>query len=250
MTIGQDGDRFGSPFARVKEACSTPQSAGQRMAQGTELMKKVAFALLGILLLLVAYLSLWPVPVEPVAWTAPAASGYTAAHAPNDRLAGLQLIALGDEAGPEHVVLARDGKLYAAMASQRSHSAHEPRRQRTGSFRYHRWACAGLRLRRRRPDDRCRRSEWAAGHRPGPGRSVAASRHRGHPPHSSLQGCAIRRPIAAVGSQARWACIHGLERNVCATAAHLAHVSRGVVERQCSASVQSCGRHIRNECDR
>ena len=82
-------------------------------------MKKIAFGLLGILLLLAGYLSLWPVPVEPVAWTAPVAPGYTGAHAPNDRLAGLKLIALGDEAGPEHVVLARDGKLYAAMASGR-----------------------------------------------------------------------------------------------------------------------------------
>lgn len=33
-------------------------------------MKKIAFGLLGILLLLAAHLSLWPVPVEPVAWTA------------------------------------------------------------------------------------------------------------------------------------------------------------------------------------
>ena len=82
-------------------------------------MKKIAFGLLAALVALAAYLSLWPVPVEPVAWTAPAAPGYTGAHAANNRLTGLTLIPLGDEAGPEHVVLARDGKLYAAVASGR-----------------------------------------------------------------------------------------------------------------------------------
>jgi sugar lactone lactonase YvrE len=82
-------------------------------------MEKIAFGLLGTLLALAAYLSLWPVPVDPVAWSAPAAPGYTGPHATNSRLAGLTLIPLGDEAGPEHVVLARDGKLYAAMASGR-----------------------------------------------------------------------------------------------------------------------------------
>lgn len=66
---------------------------------------------------LLAYLCLWPVPVRPVAWQSPAAPGYVGAHAVNQRLAGLQLISLGADVGPEHVVLARDGKLYAAVAS-------------------------------------------------------------------------------------------------------------------------------------
>jgi len=82
-------------------------------------MKKIAYGLLVIVLALAAYLSLWPVPVEPVVWKAPAAPGYSGAHAVNHRLAGLNLIPLGDEAGPEHVVLGRDGKLYAAVASGR-----------------------------------------------------------------------------------------------------------------------------------
>ena len=68
-------------------------------------------------LALVSYLSLWPIPVQPVSWKAPADPGYSGPHAVNTRLAGLKLILLGGEAGPEHVVLARDGKLYAAVAS-------------------------------------------------------------------------------------------------------------------------------------
>jgi sugar lactone lactonase YvrE len=83
-------------------------------------MKKLIVALLALVVALAAYLTLWPVPVQPVAWTAPAAPGYQGAHAANTRLAGLKLIQLPQgEAGPEHVVLGRDGKLYAAVASGR-----------------------------------------------------------------------------------------------------------------------------------
>jgi sugar lactone lactonase YvrE len=80
-------------------------------------MKRIGWTLLLAVLALAAYLSWWPVPIEAVAWQAPAAPGYSGVHAVNHKLAGLTLIPLGSEAGPEHVVLARDGKLYAAMAS-------------------------------------------------------------------------------------------------------------------------------------
>ena len=80
-------------------------------------MKKIAWTMAFVLLGLAAYLSLWPVPIRAVSWKAPAVPGYTGAHAVNRKLAGLNLIPLGAEAGPEHIVLARDGKLYAAMAS-------------------------------------------------------------------------------------------------------------------------------------
>jgi len=68
---------------------------------------------------LAAYLSFWPVPIRAVSWKATAAPGYTGPHEVNERLARLNLIPLGTEAGPEHIVLARDGKLYAAVASGR-----------------------------------------------------------------------------------------------------------------------------------
>lgn len=80
-------------------------------------MKKLIVALLAIVVALAAYLGFWPVPVQPVAWDAPPVPGYAGPHAPNTKLAGLTLIPLGAESGPEHVVLGRDGKLYAAMAS-------------------------------------------------------------------------------------------------------------------------------------
>lgn len=65
---------------------------------------------------LAGYLLLWPVPVQPVAWAAPAAPGYSGPHAANTRLAALQSIELGSHSGPEHIVL-RNGWLYTAVAS-------------------------------------------------------------------------------------------------------------------------------------
>ena len=82
-------------------------------------MRKVLWGVALAVVALVAYLSLWPVPIKAVAWKAPAAPGYVGAHAANQRLARLSLMSLGTEAGPEHIVLARDGKLYAAVASGR-----------------------------------------------------------------------------------------------------------------------------------
>lgn len=80
-------------------------------------MKKAVLAVAAMVLALAAYLSLWPVPIEPVSWNAPTAPGYTGPHTVNKLLSGLKLISLGAEEGPEHIVLAKDGKLYAAVAS-------------------------------------------------------------------------------------------------------------------------------------
>ena len=80
-------------------------------------LKNLAWAVGLVVLALAGYLSLWPVPIKAVSWKAPPVPGYTGAHAANGKLAGLKLIPLGAESGPEHVALAKDGKLYAAMAS-------------------------------------------------------------------------------------------------------------------------------------
>ena len=80
-------------------------------------MKKT-LSVLGLLLLgAVAYLTLWPVPISPVYWQAPTAPGYQGPHAVNNRLANLKMISLGNEEGPEHIVLAKDGKLYTTVLS-------------------------------------------------------------------------------------------------------------------------------------
>ncbi len=79
-------------------------------------MRKLLAGLGLIAAALAAYLLLWPVPVQPVAWTAPEAPGYVPPHAANTKLAGLHSIDLGADEGPEHIVV-RDGWVYAAVAS-------------------------------------------------------------------------------------------------------------------------------------
>lgn len=80
-------------------------------------MKRVLLLPVILLSALAAYLTLWPVPIEPVVWQAPAAPGYAGVHAANTRLAGVHHIDLHGEVGPEHVVLGADGKLYTGLAS-------------------------------------------------------------------------------------------------------------------------------------
>ncbi len=81
------------------------------------MLKKIFLSGFAIVAALVAYLLLWPVPVQPVMWQAPAAPGYQGVHAVNTGLAALQTIPLGSEEGPEHMAIGPDGKLYAAVAS-------------------------------------------------------------------------------------------------------------------------------------
>ncbi len=71
----------------------------------------------GVVLVAAAYLAGWPVPIKPVAWSAPVAPGYQGVHAQNTRLAGLKMIDLQGEIGPEHIAVGRDGKLYTTVLS-------------------------------------------------------------------------------------------------------------------------------------
>jgi sugar lactone lactonase YvrE len=80
-------------------------------------LKKVAAGLGLVLLGVLGYLCLWPVPAMPVAWSAPTPPGYSGPFAENKRLAGLRTIDTGSEIGPEHIAIGPDGKLYAAMHS-------------------------------------------------------------------------------------------------------------------------------------
>lgn len=81
-------------------------------------MLRKAIAIIVILVLAgIAYLTLAPVPVEPVAWQAPQAPGYAGPHARNTRLANLRHLVIGNEEGPEGMASGPDGKLYAAVAS-------------------------------------------------------------------------------------------------------------------------------------
>jgi sugar lactone lactonase YvrE len=61
----------------------------------------------------VAYLTAWPVPVEPVAWDAPPDPGYEGVFAQNDALADVEIFPLPEgRHGPEDIAIGEDGALY------------------------------------------------------------------------------------------------------------------------------------------
>jgi len=80
-------------------------------------MKKILSVFIFLFILLLAYLTLWPVPIDPVQWIPPLSEGYTGDHRLNTKLAKLQIISLGNEEGPEQIVIGRDGRLYTTVAS-------------------------------------------------------------------------------------------------------------------------------------
>lgn len=81
------------------------------------ILRKVAAALGLMVLSVLGYLCLWPVPATPVAWPARTPPGFSGPFAANARLVGLRTITTGSEIGPEHIAVGPDGRLYAAMSS-------------------------------------------------------------------------------------------------------------------------------------
>ncbi len=64
-----------------------------------------------VLLLLLAYLLFWPVPIQPIAWTPPPAPAYTGPYAPNDALAKVERLGVGVGEGPETVTPDAQGRM-------------------------------------------------------------------------------------------------------------------------------------------
>ena len=76
-------------------------------------MGRLIATLGSLLILVVLYLLLWPVPIDPVAWDAPVDEGLLDPFEVNDRLKYARGINLGDHHGPEDVTVGPDGQLYA-----------------------------------------------------------------------------------------------------------------------------------------
>lgn len=75
-------------------------------------MKKALLGFVGFILLLGAWLTLAPVPINPVAWDAPDHPGYVGPFTPNTELADLEFIPLPDSPGPEDIAIL-NGMIYA-----------------------------------------------------------------------------------------------------------------------------------------
>jgi sugar lactone lactonase YvrE len=80
-------------------------------------MKKVLQSAGALLLAALLYLSLWPVPIDPVAWQAPDNRGLVDPFAPNKQLQSATAIDLGTFAGPEDATLGHDDHVYATTES-------------------------------------------------------------------------------------------------------------------------------------
>lgn len=96
-----------SPPALARRAART-EIAGMRIVRSTLIL--LALLATGA----VAYLALWPVPVEPVAWDAPEDAGFTGAFVPNAALADFTPLPLGAHEGPEAVARDAQGRVYAS----------------------------------------------------------------------------------------------------------------------------------------
>lgn len=79
-------------------------------------MRHIIISLITIIAALVAYLLLWPVAINPAAWDAPVDTGYVGDFSPNEKLANLERLSIGDLHGPEDVVMS-DGKIYVTSQS-------------------------------------------------------------------------------------------------------------------------------------
>jgi len=76
-------------------------------------MQRTLAAVGALLAIALLYFLLWPVPIEPVAWNAPANRGFVDPFGPDDRLERARPISLGDHTGPEDVARGNDGLIYA-----------------------------------------------------------------------------------------------------------------------------------------
>ena len=78
-------------------------------------MKRILLSLGFILALSIIYLLLWPVPINPAAWTPPRGPSLTGPYEKNSRLVGTERLSLGAGFAPEDVALDDTGRIYAGV---------------------------------------------------------------------------------------------------------------------------------------
>jgi len=69
--------------------------------------------------LFLLYLLLWPVPIDPAAWTPPEAPELAGVYEPNTRLASVERLGAGAGVGPEDVAIDSQSRIYSGMEDGR-----------------------------------------------------------------------------------------------------------------------------------
>lgn len=84
-------------------------------------MKKhpIAFSIIGVVLLLFAYLLFWPVPINPTSFMPPAAPGLVGPYEQNDLLSKAERLESNTGSALEGVAVDRDGRIYAGTKDGR-----------------------------------------------------------------------------------------------------------------------------------
>jgi sugar lactone lactonase YvrE len=78
------------------------------------MMTKKRYFILPIIILGLAYLGLWPIDVDPVAWQAAKDKGYTGVFQKNQNLQYPEKLSLQGFTGPEDIAIDSQGRIYAA----------------------------------------------------------------------------------------------------------------------------------------
>src|SRR2546426_5358489 len=82
-------------------------------------MKRTILRILALLVVaLIAYLLLWPVPINPVAWTPPTAPELTGVYAQNSELARIERLHI-DGFAPEDIAIDSQDRLYSGAVDGR-----------------------------------------------------------------------------------------------------------------------------------
>ena len=102
----------------LAESTATFESQGA-VALESVVVSGAGRALTGLGLLTATYLALWPVDIEPAAWTAPASAERTGPYAPNDALAACEIFARTPGPGPDTIAFDAIGYLYTGLEDGR-----------------------------------------------------------------------------------------------------------------------------------
>ncbi|HMJ25950.1 MAG TPA: hypothetical protein VK475_08985, partial [Pyrinomonadaceae bacterium] len=82
-------------------------------------MKRTIFrSLIAIIALLIGYLLLWPVPINPAAWTPPPAPDLTGVYAQNSELSRIERLKV-DGFAPEDVAIDGQDRIYSGVEDGR-----------------------------------------------------------------------------------------------------------------------------------